>query len=198
MADKRMINDYEVINSIHFGYREFVIGEDRNNKDGLYYLVADCERNELFEKYDNCIVGDDFTEIMEIFAQRLSEEAKLLKAEHDKIPDAVQYIKADGCIPLAHNDNLKDRIIVIKPEVLRAEHRIAANQLFYATGGNGVYPNARGTAVFCKNIYDGRTARYERYNVMGTLDAAKLPEWAKSRYDNIIDNKNRSKNEKER
>ena len=40
MAEKRMISDYEVIHSIDFGSRELVIGEDIDNKDGLYYLVA--------------------------------------------------------------------------------------------------------------------------------------------------------------
>lgn len=199
MSEKRMVGDYEVIHSIHFGGKEFVMGEDMGNKDGLYYLAADCERNEIFERYDRCVAGDDFTEIMEIFSQRLSEEVQNLKAEHDKItaPEAMSIIKSGDCTLLSHDDNLKDRIIVIKPEKLRPEHRIAINQLYIATDGNGAYPNARGTAVFCKNIYDGSSTRYERYDIMGTMEPDKLPEWAKSRYDDIIDKKNRSKNEKE-
>ena len=125
MSEKRMISDYEVIHSIDFGSRELVIGEDIDNKDGLYYLVAYGERNELFERYDKCVVGDDFAEIMEIFATRLSEEAQKLRAEHDKlaVPDAMAFIKPGDCTPLNYTDNLKGRVIVIKPEVLRPEHR---------------------------------------------------------------------------
>ena len=199
MAEKRMISDYEVIHSIDFGSRELVIGEDIDNKDGLYYLVAYGERTELFERYDKCVVGDDYAEIMEIFATRLSEEAQKLRAEHDKltVPDAMAFIKPGECTPLNYTDNLKGRVIVIKPEVLRPEHRIAVNQLYIATGGNGVYPKARGSAVFCKNIYDGSTTRYERYDVMGTVEREKLPEWAQSKYDGIMEKLNKAKTDKE-
>ncbi|MBQ3427542.1 MAG: hypothetical protein IJH37_10455, partial [Clostridia bacterium] len=137
--------------------------------------------------------------IMEIFATRLSEEAQKLRAEHDKltVPDVMAFIKPGECTPLNYTDNLKGRVIVIKPEVLRPEHRIAVNQLYIATGGNGVYPKARGSAVFCQNIYDGRTTRYERYDVMGTVEREMLPEWAQSKYDGIMEKLNKAKTDKE-
>lgn len=47
----RKVENYEIINSMHIGGKEIVIGIDMNNAEGLYYMVADCERNELFERY---------------------------------------------------------------------------------------------------------------------------------------------------
>ena len=44
----RKVENYEIINSMHIGDKEIVIGIDMNNAEGLYYMVADCERNELF------------------------------------------------------------------------------------------------------------------------------------------------------
>lgn len=45
--EKRMAGDYEIIQSIHVGEREIVLGENPKDKDGQYYLVAYCDTNEL-------------------------------------------------------------------------------------------------------------------------------------------------------
>ena len=46
-------------------------------------------------------------------------------------------------------------------------------------GGFGASPNSRGNAVFCKDLYSGKESRFERYDVAGIIDPAKMPEWAK-------------------
>lgn len=38
--EKRIVGGYEVINSVHIGDREIVLGENMNDKDGLYYMVS--------------------------------------------------------------------------------------------------------------------------------------------------------------
>ena len=51
--------------------------------------------------------------------------------------------------------------------------------------------------MICKNIYDGSTTRYERYDVMGTVEREMLPEWAQSKYDGIMEKLNKAKTDKE-
>lgn len=81
MADVRMADNYRIINSIHIGDKEIVLGVDMKNSDGNYYMVADYEKNELFERYSNACVGDDFIEIAEIYSNRLKGQVDKLKAE---------------------------------------------------------------------------------------------------------------------
>ena len=67
MDNKRMAGNYEIINAIHIGDKEIVLGVDMNNADGYFYYVADYERNDIFEKYDNALVGDSYIELAEVF-----------------------------------------------------------------------------------------------------------------------------------
>ena len=54
-------------------------------------------------------------------------------------------------------------------------------QLFLVTGGFGASANARGSAVFCKNLYDGKNTRYERMDVLGEVKPERMPDWAKEK-----------------
>ena len=46
-------------------------------------------------------------------------------------------------------------------------------------GGSGASPFSRGTSCLCVNLYSGETSYFKRWDVLGTLDEAKLPKWAK-------------------
>ena len=49
------------------------------------------------------------------------------------------------------------------------------------TGGFGASANARGSAVFCKNLYDGKNTRYERMDVLGEVKPECMPDWAEKK-----------------
>ena len=83
------------------------------------------------------------------------------------------------CTPLSHDDDLNDRIVVIRPDVLRREYRKCTHQLKVCTGGFGASPHSRGSACFCVDIYSGKTSRFERYDILGTMTEDQLPKWAK-------------------
>ena len=68
----RKAGDYMVINSIHIGDRELILGEMENAPKDNAYLVAYCKNTDLFERYEECLVSDDFIEIAEIYAERLT------------------------------------------------------------------------------------------------------------------------------
>ena len=88
-------------------------------------------------------------------------------------------ITMDGCAPVSYEENLRGKIVVIKPEVLRREYRRATCQLKLCMGGFGASPHSRGSACYCVDLYTGKESRYERMDVMGTIQPEKLPEWAK-------------------
>ena len=76
-TEKRMIENYEVISSVHIGDKEIVLAIDENNTYGEKYMTCFAERNELFERYTEGQVSDDYAEIVKIFGSRISNSAEL-------------------------------------------------------------------------------------------------------------------------
>ena len=91
--------------------------------------------------------------------------------------DTTPLTEAD-CAVITHMDDIHDKIVVIKPNVLRREYRMATHQIKLCTGGFGASPNSRGSACFCVDLYSGRHSRFERRDILGTLTADQLPQWA--------------------
>ena len=120
-TEKRMAGDYEIIQAVHIGDREVVLGENPQDDTGMKYMCAFCRQNALFAEYSEVMASDDFPEIVELFGQRVAEQAQKTHIELNKpriqgIDD--RPITAEGCIPISHEDDLHGKIIVIKPEVL--------------------------------------------------------------------------------
>lgn len=74
--EKRMAGDYEIIQAFHIGDREIVIGENTNAAPDERFMCAYCERNEIFALHSEVMVSDDYTEIVQLFAERLAEQAQ--------------------------------------------------------------------------------------------------------------------------
>lgn len=177
----RKAGDYTIIHSLHIGDREVVLGEDAENQDGQKYMCAFCTANELFAKYDDALASDDYPEMVAIYGKRIAEQAErtrkdLSTPKFQGIPNAP--LTAKNCTPLSHDDDLHDKIVVIKPEVLRREYRMATRQIKLCTGGFGASPHSRGSACYCVDLYSGKESRFERMDVLGTLELERLPKWA--------------------
>ena len=179
--EKRMAGDYEIIHAFHIGDKEIVIGENINAPGDERYMCAYCEKNEILGLYSDLWVSDDFCEIAKIYADRLSEQAEktrraLFTPKFQGI-DTTPLTKAD-CTPISSDDNLNGKIVVIKQDVLRQEFRRCTNQIKLCTGGFGASPNSRGSACYCVDLYSRTTSRFERQDIMGTLQENQLPKWA--------------------
>ncbi|MFQ7293241.1 MAG: hypothetical protein ACLRQ0_13605 [Monoglobales bacterium] len=185
--EKRMIGSYEITHSIHIGEHEIVMGEDLNNDEGYYYIVADCEHADIFKRYVNCLVSDDFTELAGEFASRLDKQVKKLRNDRSVNENSIMFIKENECSKLKAGENIKNKIIVVNPKTLRPEYRTASEQLYFIIGGNGARGHARGSTVFGINLYNGNHTRFERYDVMGTLKPENLPEWAVKNYNSLAE-----------
>lgn len=80
--DKRMAGPYEVFQAISAGPLEIVMGENPGAEPGERYMCAFCQRNDLFDSYGKMMVSDDYVEILQLFGQRIAEEAEKL---HDAV-----------------------------------------------------------------------------------------------------------------
>ena len=182
MADKRMAGDYEIIQSMMIGDKEIVLGENPKDTGGLPYMCAFCEDNGIVARFYDAVGGDDFCEIAQEYGQRIAKQAEgtrqALLNERAGL-DGSSVITAEQCERISSKDDLHGKVIVIKPEVLRREYRAATHQLKLCTGGFGASPNSRGSACFCTDLLTGKESRFERRDVLGTMEPDKLPQWAR-------------------
>ena len=178
-TEKRMVGNYEVISSINIGRKEVFFAIDKNNTEGEKYLCGFIERNDLFERYYECVSSNDYIEIAKIYGDRISNEAELFKEEVSKLDIPLDVITEDECTPIKGSDNIQNKIIVINPDVLKPEYQRIDRQLYLALSGFGTYGNSRGNAVFCVNLHTGKHTRFERYDILGTMTKEQLPDWAK-------------------
>ena len=185
MADneeKRMAGDFEIIHSMRIGDREIVLGENPAGTGDERYMCAFSTENGLFASYTEVMVSHDYPELVKLFGERVAEQAEKTRIalngpKIQGIPN--EPITAEGCEIIGHQHDLKGKVVVIKPEILRPEYRRATSQLQLCTGGFGASPNSRGSACYCTELYSGKTSRFERSDILGTIAPENLPKWAK-------------------
>ena len=180
--EKRMAGDYEIIHSVYIGDREIVVGEDLSNTEGNKFMCAYCRPDLIYAVYNEVMGSDDYAEIIQLFGERVAEQAaKTRQVLNDLRLDGqdVSPLTIKDCTPISGDDDLHDKVIVINPEKLRREYQRANYQIKLCTGGFGASANSRGNACFCVDLFSGKSSRFERYEVMGTLKEEQLPKWAK-------------------
>ena len=178
---KRMFGGYEIIHALHIGDREIIVGDNPNAPKGERFMCVTCLYIDAFINPENAIVSDDFKEIIQEYGNRLAAQAEktrplVMKPKIQGIDTSILTEK--DCYSIDSSDNLNGKIIVIDPDSLRREYQMCTNQIMLCIGGFGAYPNSRGNACFCVDLYTGKMCRQERPDVMGTLDRSQLPQWA--------------------
>ena len=150
--EKRKVGDYTVLCAVNIGSREIILAENEQSANGERFLCCYGERNDIFEKFSECAVGDDYIDAALFFAERIKKDAEQFRAEVEKLDIPVTVITQVDCIPDHYKNDINGKIIAINPAVLKPEYQRADRQLYYVTGGFGASANARGSAVFCKNL----------------------------------------------
>lgn len=191
--EKRMIDSYEIEQSIHIGSEETVFGVSK--KDEYPFMVCSYSYNNPLGVAwaEKAIVTDDFLEAMSIFTERVQEQIGQVKKEHEKFAFDMKAFTREDCIPDDKSSSIIGKVVVVDAEVNRYEYRHSAYQLILAEGGHGA-DGRRGQAVFGINLADGRRARWERSDILGELKSGRMPEWAKEALEKI----RTQKKEKER
>ena len=178
-TEKRMAGTYEIIHAMHIGDREIVIGEWNDAPEEERFMCAICAKNEIFAQYDQVMVSDDFAEIVKLYGMRLTKQAEktIIDLNYVGLAKEERRIYTDkDCDPVGQQD-LNGKVVVIRPDALRREYQQASHQICICTGGFGANPNARGRAVYCRNLLTGREEKFYRSDLMGILPPEKQPEW---------------------
>lgn len=179
--EKRKIGEYTVLSAVNVGEKEIILASNEQSTDGEKYLCGFVERNDLFELCSECMVSDDYIEIVHLFGSRVANEAELFRKQVEKLDIPVAVITEADCIPDHYTKDINGKIIAIDPKVLKPEFRRADRQLYLVTGGFGASANSRGSVVFCTNLHTGESTRYERMDIMGEVKPDCMPDWAKEK-----------------
>ncbi len=181
-AEKRIAGNYEITQSMLIGDKEVVFGVDDNNPEHPYFC-AFYESNAIIGQYTDCMVGNDYAELVMLYAKRIEQQCEKLKEAENAVTVPRETITADMCTPLNYKESIHDRVVVIRSDVLRPEYQTADNQLVYVIGGFGAEGSSRGDAVFIINLYSGKESRINRSDILGEMN--NLPDWAVERQNAI-------------
>ncbi|GHV12271.1 hypothetical protein FACS1894219_04860 [Clostridia bacterium] len=167
--------------SVALAGREVFLASDE--KEDTPYLVCTARRDNPFgvTEYFDGVVTADYLEAMREFVDRTDTLLGTLEQERAAFPAIQPTLTAADCITGGLDENLTGKVVVIKPDVFSPEYRTAEHQLKIVRGGFGASPDSRGNALFCIDLYTGKETRFERYDIAGVVDPAKLPQWAKDK-----------------
>jgi len=177
--EKRMIGDsgYEVLQSQWAGGKEYLLADNPNASKGERYLVCDYTSKGILGQYTGGMGSDSLIEMAQEYQGRIDKALEAVKAELDARGLPAELFTAGHCIPHDYGQDLKGKVVAIKPEELAPEYRRGSEQLIFVTGGFGAAPNARGRAVYCYQLSDKKEVRFNRHQVLGIV--RELPDWAK-------------------
>lgn len=184
---KEIINEnYEVVSSIQIGGKRMILAISQDKKETHPYLKCIYTENELFGKYENAIASDSYPEAIKLYADDIKVEAIKLELDQRVMgEDAKGVYCADEIRSLCDSENIIGKIVVISDRYLRHGFKNKVNQLYYITCGSGAYPNSRGSACFCYNLYDGKKDRVERHQILGYLNPEEIPDFAQKSLETV-------------
>ena len=110
-SEKRMVGDYTVLCAVNIGSREIILAENEQSANGERFLCCYGERNDIFEKFTECAVGDDYrnygigTELMKQMLMKLKLEGyKQASLAVQKMNYAVRMYRKVGFEIVDEND----------------------------------------------------------------------------------------------
>jgi len=178
--EKEIIEGYAVESSVWVGNKRFVFAISEDQKEPMRYLKCIAIPEELFIRYEEAFVCDDYFDAMKLYTDDIVAEIELLKNARDQIGlENVNCFQKEDLIPINSSMNLSGQIVAIDETAISDGYRDIAHQLFYVNSGFGVSAYSRGNACFGWNLYSGEKGRIERYDIIGIVPADKLPDFAK-------------------
>ena len=78
-----------------------------------------------------------------------------------------------------------NRVLVLKPFILKEPFYQPQYQLWYARSGFGCAPDKLGAAVFATCLSDGEHARWSRNDFYGPIRVEYLPDWARQNLERL-------------
>ncbi len=176
-----MAGDYKVTHRLCLGGRTLLIGY--NPKDEKAPYMTCYQGTNMFggDVFTDAIGSDDYFEIAELFSERLRQQVDTVKAQRAARGLPFAALTQEHCRKRGADESLAGKLVILRASSLLPEYRTADHQLGYANGGFGCSPDARGRAVYFKELYSGETCRWDCGDILGIADLDKLPEWAKEK-----------------
>jgi hypothetical protein len=127
----RMIEHWEVKQSIFLGGHEILFAEDESNKEDPYF-VGDCSYDNPFgvAEYLNCIGTADYLEAVSEYTQRIQTQIQLVRQERADRGIGDGPLSIEHCLPGGLGENIAGKLVVIKPGVMHRDRRTADYQTF--------------------------------------------------------------------
>lgn len=107
----------------------------------------------------------------------------LINALIDKIRiafDDLNMFSTNDCESMVGQD-LKGKILILKPDILLDEYKTSDNQLFLALEEFGCSPNSLGRSIYGSFLKDGEYTSFCRQDFLGIAKDNILPNWAKEK-----------------
>ncbi len=98
---------------------------------------------------------------------------------------ALGLFERSMCSAGMYDENVKGKVLVMKPSTLKEQYWTIGNQLWLAESGFGCDPKSSGRAIYAVCLSDGEHCRWNREDFVGVLDEKYLPEWAKQKLEEI-------------
>lgn len=98
-----------------------------------------------------------------------------------KMYGALNFFGNEHIVKSEEPQDYKEKLLVIRAEVLKEEYRTPENQLFLASGGFGCSPTASGRKVYGEFLSDGEKTHFYRKDFVGVLADEHTPDWAKEK-----------------
>ena len=173
-----------MLNSISINSSDVIISE---NPDAKYrYMVVENRFTSYYNEIgdNNIFTGhtNDYLEALAAFTGKVQYNIDCVQSMRNlsQSMGSVEYAqlgRAD-CLPENQNDDFTGKLIIVKAGKLKPEYRTAEHQLVLCSHGSGARANAKGTSVFGSELYSGESVCFDRHQIAGIADPAKLPEWA--------------------
>lgn len=196
--DIEKMSPLTVSQDIDIGDRSVLLGKIGSGKYSGQYVSCYRHQEKVRFVYTDVTISGDYFEALNAFAQHIQDQADRTRIQitapfFDGIN--LETIDRHGCKELSEDDNLVGKVVVIRADVLRPEYQHSTYQLRLCGGGFGAYPHSRGSACFCKSLMTGEEGRFERDEILGTIEPETLPMWAKQKLD-AIQQQDKKKNRK--
>lgn len=190
----------DTLHDITIGDRAIVLGKIQGGEYAGKYMSGYRHHENTWFRYTDVTISEDYFEALNAFTQHIQKQSDRTRIEitapfFDGID--LEPIDKFGCKPLSEDDMLVGKVVVIRADVLRPEYQHSTYQLRLCVGGFGAHPRSRGSACFCKSLLTGEEGRFERDEILGTIDRDSLPLWARQKLDAIHQQKKKKNREGE-
>lgn len=180
MTKVLFINDtkYSIEQDIEIADKHYIFASNCKNKE--FFIVANLHSFGNYKWYDNILVMRDYLTAISEWNTRIQSAINNLRYEKKDT-----LLGDEDVNPITDDEDINNKILVIKPIALKRELRFAQQQLYLCIGGLGANEFTYGHSILCRNIFTDKISIFKRSDVCGTIINEKMPSWAFSKINSI-------------